>query len=104
MSIPRQIPDITTSTVRSLRHWLDGRLKYLTSNGAGFVMRFASIIIPFQFRLTEGQMVTLKEKLYENSREMQLNNVFIIEDVVSLHVLTGINPRAPYPCELEFAR
>ena len=56
-------------------------------------MRFAFIIIPFQFRLTEGQMVMLKERLYENSREMQFNNVFVAQDVISLHVLPRINAR-----------
>ena len=34
---------------------------------------------------------------------MQLNNILVVQNVVSLHVLPGINPRATYSCELQFA-
>ncbi len=34
---------------------------------------------------------------------MQLNKVFVVEDVIALGILPVINTRAPYPCELEFA-
>ncbi len=33
---------------------------------------------------------------------MQLNNIFIVHDVVSLGVLAVINPSAPDSCEPEF--
>ena len=33
---------------------------------------------------------------------MQLNNIFIVEDVISLSVLAVIDARAPDSCEPEF--
>jgi hypothetical protein len=34
---------------------------------------------------------------------MQLNNIFVVEDVIALGVLPVINPGSPYSCELKFA-
>jgi hypothetical protein len=34
---------------------------------------------------------------------MQLNNIFVVEDVIVLGILPVIKARAPYLCELEFA-
>lgn len=34
---------------------------------------------------------------------MQLNNIFIVQDVIVLGILPVINTRPPYSCELKFA-